>query len=135
MLAGKKTMTLETLRDQALISLPRGTGLRATIDEAFTASATQPRIAFQASHPKVLAQLAARGLGIVVLPESTVRAHSAELHAITLTRPELRGRLALAWRAEGSVSPAARALISHARKVLPHVSSARPAGLTQLPRR
>ena len=40
------------------------------------------------------------------------------LHAITLTRPKLRGRIALAWRAEAPASPAARAFISHARAQL-----------------
>jgi DNA-binding transcriptional LysR family regulator len=126
-LASKKSMMLEMLRHQALISLPRGTGLRAALDEAFAASGHQPRIAFEASHPNVLAQLAARGLGLAVLPESAARARSAELHAISITRPELRGRLALAWRAEGSISPAARAFIGRARKVLPNLSSVRPA--------
>jgi hypothetical protein len=43
---------------------------------------------------------------------------------ITITRPELRGRLALAWRAGGSMSPSARALISDARKLLPDMSRA-----------
>jgi DNA-binding transcriptional LysR family regulator len=126
-LAAKKTMALETLRHEGLISLPRGTGLRAAIDEAFAASGAQPRISFEASHPNVVAQLAARGLGVAVLPESTARARAAELHTMTITRPELRARLALAWRAQGSISPAARALIRHARKALPDMSCARPA--------
>jgi hypothetical protein len=40
------------------------------------------------------------------------------LHAITLARPTLRGRIALAWRAEAPSSPAARAFIGHARAQL-----------------
>ena len=61
-----------------------------------------------------LAALASRGLGIAILPESVARVHP-ELHAIEVTRPAMRGRLALAWRTGGTISPAARALISRAR--------------------
>jgi DNA-binding transcriptional LysR family regulator len=46
-------------------------------------------------------------------------AHGDGLHAITISDPPKRGRLALTWRAEGPISPAARALIAHARASLP----------------
>jgi DNA-binding transcriptional LysR family regulator len=126
-LAGKKTITLAALEHETLISLPKGTGLRAVLEEACAASGSQPKIGFEASHPVVLAQLAARGLGVAILPESTVRVRSAELHAISIIRPELRGRVALAWNAQGSLSPAARTLLRRARRVLPALSSARAA--------
>jgi len=48
-----------------------------------------------------LAALASRGLGIAILPESVARVHP-ELHAIEVTRPAMRGRLALAWRTGGT---------------------------------
>jgi DNA-binding transcriptional LysR family regulator len=125
-LAGKKTVTLAALERETLISLPRGTGLRAVLEEASVASGTRPRIGFEASHPMVLAQLAARDLGVAILPESTVRAGSTELHAIRIIRPELRGRVALAWSAQGSIGPAARALVRHARAVLLALASDTP---------
>jgi DNA-binding transcriptional LysR family regulator len=117
-LAARKTITLEAIQEHALISLPRGTGLRSCIDDACAAAGFRPRIAFEASDPHVLAQLAARGLGLAILPESTANAHRTGLHAIAVTRPRLRGRIELAWRAEGPTSPAARALIGHARNAL-----------------
>jgi DNA-binding transcriptional LysR family regulator len=126
-LVGQDMVTVEALGKHALISLPRGTGLRAALDEAFAALRAKPRIAFEASHPNLLAQLAALGLGVAVLPESTACAWSAELHTITITRPELRARLALAWCAESLKSPAGRTLISAARKLLPDLSNARSA--------
>ena len=55
----------------------------------------------------MLARLAARGLGVAVLPES-VPAQVEGLHPIALTRPRLRGRLALAWRADGPSTPPRR---------------------------
>lgn len=117
-LAARTTVTLEEIRERTLISLPKGTGLRASLDHACATAGFQPRIALEASDPQMLAQLAARGLGLAILPESLAKARSAELHAITVTRPELRGCLALAWRAAGPTSPAAGALISHAREAL-----------------
>lgn len=114
-LAARTTVTLKALQERPLISLPRGTGLRSCLDEACAASGLQPRIAFEASSPDVLAQLAARGLGVAILPKSVACAHQSELHVTAITQPRLRGQVALAWRAEGPISPAARALIGHAR--------------------
>jgi DNA-binding transcriptional LysR family regulator len=48
------------------------------------------------------------------VPASLAEAHADELHAIAITQPELRGALALAWRAGGPASPAGRALVEHA---------------------
>jgi DNA-binding transcriptional LysR family regulator len=48
------------------------------------------------------------------VPESLAAAHADEVHAIAL-RPRMRGTVELAWRAEGPSSPAARALVEHAR--------------------
>jgi len=128
-LAARATITLAAIQDRTLMTLPRGTGVRALIDDACARAGFQPRIAFEASDPQVLAQLAGRGLGMAILPESLATAHRTELHALTVTRPRLRGRLALAWRAQGPISPAARTLISHARSVLVRPSvDRRPAG-------
>jgi len=117
-LAARTTITRDALQERALISLPRGTGLRSCLDDACAAAGVHPHIAFEASNPDVLAHLAAQGLGVAILPASIANAHLTELHAITVTHPHLRGRLALAWRSEGTISPAARALTSHARRML-----------------
>lgn len=117
-LVRRRAMTLTAIRNRALISLPRGTGLRSCLDDACAAAGFQPRIAFEASDPLVLAQLAVRGLGVAILPQSVAKAHAGQLHAIVITRPALRGRVALSWRGGGAISPAARGLIAHARSVL-----------------
>jgi DNA-binding transcriptional LysR family regulator len=52
-----------------------------------------------------LAGLAERGLGVAIVPASVPR-DRPDLHAVDFVR-ELRGRLVLAWRATGPVSPAA----------------------------
>lgn len=112
-LATRSTIPLDALRDRALISLPPGTGIRSILDDACAAAGFTPHVTFEASTPTVLAQLAARGLGVAILPASVADGHQ-NLHPLTIIRPELRGRLALVWRAEGPISPAARALIGRA---------------------
>jgi len=114
-LARRKTVTLDAIRDRALISLPPGTGLRTYLDDACASAGFRPRIAFEVADPRMVAQLAGLSLGVALLPESVTRAHPASLQAVPLVRPRLRGRIALAWRAGQPASPAARAFLSHAR--------------------
>lgn len=116
-LARGTSVDLADLRDRPLITLPMGTGLRSVVENACAALGFRPRVAFEASEPYVLAQFAARGLGVAVLPESA--AAGADVHVLTLARPRLRGQMALIWRAEGPTSPAATAFIAHARRLLP----------------
>jgi DNA-binding transcriptional LysR family regulator len=117
-LAVHPVISLDTLRGRALISLPRGTGLRSRLDEACAAAGFAPQIAFEASDPDVLAQLAARGLGAAILPGAFAEARSEQLRSIAINRPALRGRLVFAWRADGPSSPAGLALVSRARGAL-----------------
>ena len=117
-LAGRDSAALAEIAHLTVISLPLGTGLRSAVDAAYASAGLNPRIAFEASDPRMLARLAAHGLGLAFLPASVAAAHGTGLHVLTVRDPEIRGRLALAWRAEDPVSPAARALIAHARATL-----------------
>jgi DNA-binding transcriptional LysR family regulator len=116
-LAGKATVTLAALAAHLLVSLPRGTGGRSSLDQACARAGLTPRIGFEAADPRVLADLAAHGLGAAVVPRSVAAGRSGELHALTITRPALRGRIALAWRRAGTMSPAAAELVRRARAV------------------
>ncbi|MFE6227164.1 LysR family transcriptional regulator [Streptomyces sp. NPDC057854] len=103
---------LAELRDRPLISLPRGTGLRGVLDRACARAGFPPRIAFEAAAPLFLAQLAARGLGVAVVPALPAETASAlGLRTLRITEPRLRGRVALAWRADGPSTPAATAFL------------------------
>jgi DNA-binding transcriptional LysR family regulator len=129
-LATQHRIELEALLERSLISLPRGTGLRSCLDDACARAGLKPRISLEGTNLRILAQLAARGLGVAILPESVALSQGDNLHAIAID-PPLRGRVALAWRSEGPVSPAARALIGRARKGLNVPAS--PAGRDQEP--
>lgn len=106
-LAGRRAVPLRRLAEQPLIALPRGTGGRTALEDAFAAAGLAPRIAFEAGDPRVLMDLAARGLGVAVVPAS---APAGRLHGVPL-RPAVRSRLVLAWRTGAAPSPAARALV------------------------
>jgi DNA-binding transcriptional LysR family regulator len=113
-LAGRKALSLKELCDHPLISLPVGTGLRSRLDSACGAAGLRPRIAFEATSPLELAELARHGLGVAILPESMAR-HSADLHALRLPAG-MRGRLVWAWRKD-MTGPAARLLCERARRM------------------
>jgi DNA-binding transcriptional LysR family regulator len=115
-LARRSAIALADLAELPLISLPRGTGLRTALDAACATAGLQPTIAFEAADPKILAELARRGLGVAILAASMVSNDPAGLHGLDIVQPRLRGRIELVWRATGPISPAARALIDAARR-------------------
>ncbi len=113
---GRRTIRLEELAGRPVIALPVGTGIRHQFEGACAELGVGVHVAFEASTPHALADLAARGLGVAVLPQSLVGSR-ADLHLITLM-PALRGRLVFAWRSGGPMSPAARELVNMARRLL-----------------
>jgi DNA-binding transcriptional LysR family regulator len=115
-LADRRTVQLKELAGLPLITLPAGSAVRTALDDGFAAVGERPRIAFEASQPAVLARLADRGLGIAVLPaDENPGRERGGLREIPITDPQVRGRLALAWRAAAPVGPAATAL---ARRII-----------------
>ncbi|WP_315903863.1 LysR substrate-binding domain-containing protein [Streptomyces sp. BK340] len=113
------------LAGRPLICLPRGTGLRGTLERACAQAGFSPRVAFEAAAPTLVARLAARGLGVAVVPElPSGTAAAAGLRTLPLTAPGLRGRIALAWPAHGPATPAAKALLARLREAFPPVDPA-----------
>lgn len=118
-LATQSAIALGKLKDQPLISLPRGSGLRLRLEQACAAAGFTPRIAFQASDPRTLVALAAQGLGIAIITHAAAETSAPDVKAVKITRPQVRARLKLAWRPQqGRTSPAAHALTEHARRYL-----------------
>ncbi len=114
-LAAAETVTVAELAERPLICLPRGTGIRTAVEDGWAASGRTPRIGLEASSPAVLAELASRGLGVAIVPMSTADAQGAGLQVLRIAEPRLRGRIELAWRRDGPLSPATRALIALAQ--------------------
>jgi DNA-binding transcriptional LysR family regulator len=107
-------LPLGALADRTLLSLPHGTGIRSIFDDACARIGLKARIVLEASNLGILARLASLGLGVAILPESVVAATSG-LHGIEIVDPRMRGKVALAWRTQGPIGPAAQALIRRAK--------------------
>lgn len=117
-LYGRRTIPLEALRDRPLVAMPRGSGLRSILEETCAATGFTPWIVCEASDPQLLLRFVDRGLGAAVVTASMVARGPAGLRAVTITKPRMPGRVGLAWRAEGPSSPAARAVVDHARRTM-----------------
>ncbi|WP_040841808.1 LysR family transcriptional regulator [Nocardia brevicatena] len=111
-----QVMPLTGLRDRPLVCLSSGTGLHGVLRRACTAAGFTPEIAFEAAAPHLLLRLAAHGLGIAVVPELTAKdAEAFGVRTLPIVQPELRGRLALVWRTDRPVAPAAKVLLGQMR--------------------
>jgi DNA-binding transcriptional LysR family regulator len=121
-LAADTTIAVAALRDRPLVSLPRGTGVRAALDAACAGAGFEPRIVFEASALPMVAHLAELRLGIAILPASAARTRPA-LQALVIGRPEVRSRLELAWNSETASSPAAHVLVGHAQAFVAHLAA------------
>ncbi|UAK32167.1 LysR family transcriptional regulator [Nocardia asteroides] len=110
---------VRTLRDRPLICLTPGTGIRAVFERACAAAGFEPAVAYEAAAPALLLRLAARGLGVAVVPDLTAEeAEAFGVRTMRIVEPEVRGRLALAWRTDRPASPAAEVLLGQLRIAL-----------------
>jgi DNA-binding transcriptional LysR family regulator len=113
-LAGNKAATLAEVTRYPIVSLPPGTGVRAVFDQDCAAQGRRPDIAFQASAPGAVADLASRGLGVAILTETMAAGFSGQLTAVVIEDIVTPALLALVWaRAE---SPALHELLVQSRQ-------------------
>ena len=75
----------------------------------------------------MVVHMAARGLGLAVVPASTanapltVQTRTLQTRILQVISPWIRSRLELAWNSAPSANPAARVLIEHAKTLArPH---------------
>jgi DNA-binding transcriptional LysR family regulator len=112
-LSSRETVTLAQLRERAMVTLVRGSGLRTVLENACREAGFAPRIVAETSELPSLVELAAEGIGVAVIPHSA--AEGTGVTVLKLTRPSLRRRTALAWN-ETATSPAGRAFLSLANE-------------------
>ncbi|MFJ8091523.1 LysR substrate-binding domain-containing protein [Streptomyces griseofuscus] len=103
------------LAGHRLIGLQHVIGMRAVLERLCAGAGFRPQVVFEAAASDALARLAARGLGVAVLPGPGPH---PGLRALTLADPPARARAALVRRAQGSLGPAARELLGRLREEL-----------------
>jgi DNA-binding transcriptional LysR family regulator len=112
--ASASPLRVAALEPHALIGFYPGTITREAIDQHLAAAGVRPRVSFECSLVDVSRRLAAAGLGVAILPRSTVEQAGPSV-TIRSLRPRLMRPLTLVWRRERHLSPAAAGLLEHVR--------------------
>lgn len=112
-MARRRRATLPEISAYPIVCLPVGTGIRTVFDQACAVSGVRPKVALEASAPDSVADLAARGLGVGVLSESTI-AHHPTLRVVALTDIGTTAVLGVVWAA--TVSPALGRLVVYVKR-------------------
>ncbi|MFF2328121.1 MULTISPECIES: LysR family transcriptional regulator [unclassified Streptomyces] len=112
-LASKSGVTLAELIAHPVICLPKGTGIRAVLDQTSAARGLTPTVALQAGAPGAVIHLAERGLGVAVLSASMLAQHP-HMRTVPLTDADIAAVLALI--SAPTKSPALRELLVHCRE-------------------
>jgi len=113
-LASRRSVPLNSLRDEPFVTLTRESRLRAVLETECRQAGFTPRIVAETSDLNVMCQLVAEGIGVALMPRSG-RYEASDVATIAVTHPTIHRRIILAWR-PGATSPAARAFIALARE-------------------
>ena len=117
-LAGRSSISLEEVADLRVVAFRRGAAFRDIADQAFTNLGLLPRIALESSDLVTIRTLVAEGLGIALMPRSLAEAPGEPITHLTVEPEGLTRSVALAWRGDQPLSPAARALLAHLHRWL-----------------
>jgi LysR family transcriptional activator of glutamate synthase operon len=113
-LAGQQPLRLADLAGEPLIAFEHGSSVRQLVDRALLAAGAEPRIALEGNDLALVRGLVAQGIGLAILPRSFAELPGPPV-ALRPLRPALRMAVALWWRRDRHLSPAARAFVEFAR--------------------
>jgi DNA-binding transcriptional LysR family regulator len=117
-LAMKQQISVDQLRDENFVVSPPGATIRTAVLRAATNAGFEPRITFESREVTRIRAIVAAGLGIAVLPRSDATSPGPQVAFVELAGQQFDHTLSLCWRARRRHSPAARALLEHARSTL-----------------
>src|SRR5581483_11437364 len=109
-LASDAPLRVERLADHALIAFQEGSSTRATVDAALARARVQPRVAVEANDLALVRSMAARGLGVAILPRSFAELPGPRV-IIRPLQPPMRMEVVLWWLRGRRLAPAARAFV------------------------
>ncbi|MDQ6604942.1 MAG: LysR substrate-binding domain-containing protein [Actinomycetota bacterium] len=113
-LAARQPLRLGQLTGEPLIAFESGSSVRQLVDRALLAAGAEPRIALEGNDLALVRSLVAQGIGLAILPRSFAELPGPPV-ALRPLRPTLRMTVALWWRRDRHLSPAARAFVEFAR--------------------
>jgi DNA-binding transcriptional LysR family regulator len=115
-LAHSKALCWRDLRDQPLLMLRSGSGLRTLVEQGFASHGGAPKPAQEVTHIATAMAMAAQGMGVAVLPAYALKVSShPDLVGITLREPDMVREVSLARLRQRSLSPACEAMVEHLR--------------------
>lgn len=111
----RRRVTLAELTAEPLVTTPRGGAVRTVLEDACAAAGLRTRIDIEANSPVLVANLAAEGLGVGVVPASLAGSLDS-VHTLRIVEPELRSRVRVVWRGGAVTAPATRAFVDLLRE-------------------
>ncbi len=138
-LAGATPIPITSFAGQPLIAFELGSSTRQALDRELARAGIEPTIVVEGNDLALVRSLAARGLGIAILPRSFAEQPGPRVSLRPL-QPALHIKVALWWQGARRLSPAARAFVQFtdaSRQAtsaeLPATTASRPATTTELP--
>jgi DNA-binding transcriptional LysR family regulator len=110
-LAGREIIDMAELREERFVVFGEGGSLRRIVVQGAREAGFDPQLAFESSELPRIRAMAARGLGVALLPESEAAHEGPPIAVVPVRRPVLKRDVTLAWRAARRHSPAARAFL------------------------
>ena len=110
-LAGRTRVRLADLKDERFITFREGAGLRRILLGAAAEAGFEPQIAFESNNVLRGRSLAARGLGVTIVPKSDAISPGPPVAVVPVEQPSLARDVTLVWRRDRHHSPAAQAFL------------------------
>jgi LysR family transcriptional regulator, transcription activator of glutamate synthase operon len=110
----KERIGVADLESCSIVAPRHGSTIKAAVDDLFARSGKQLRVSLESADPFLLRCLVGGGFGVGILPRSLTRREGPPIEVRSL-RPALRLPVALLWREQRHISPAAAAFIEFVR--------------------
>ena len=107
-------VTVAELAQHRLVAPRRGSAITSVLAQRFADAGTPLRLALESGDPFLLSALAARGFATAILPRSLTALEGPAVDVRSL-HPAVHLPVALVWRSDRNLSPAARACIEFVR--------------------
>jgi DNA-binding transcriptional LysR family regulator len=115
-LAHQTSVDLRQFRHETFIFFKQGTGLRTITERAAERAGFTPRVSFETSNWDRLLALVSEGLGVALVPASTVRDSRLPGVAVLSVSPAIDRTVGAVWRADYRHTPAATAFLALLRE-------------------
>jgi DNA-binding transcriptional LysR family regulator len=113
-LAGRRRIRPAALPPGPFIFFREGSGLRSATQRVLDAAGIEPQVRFETNELTRVRALAARGLGVAIMPRSDTEGPGPPVVTLEIGPPALRRSVGLVWRAERRRAPAAEAFLEFA---------------------